>query len=86
MSTLTLVSPALPELRVQKSAVPTALLAVPGVAALFNRLTQGLGAEQRTRGVTELCYGDPSRVTPEDSATPSRRWSGGWRSRTSGRR
>ncbi|MFF4421309.1 alpha/beta fold hydrolase [Streptomyces sp. NPDC001549] len=63
--TLTLVSPALPELRVQKSAVPTALLAVPGMAALFNRLTQGLSAEQRTRGVTELCYGDPSRVTPE---------------------
>ncbi|GAA2631933.1 MULTISPECIES: alpha/beta fold hydrolase [Streptomyces] len=63
--TLTLVSPALPELRVQRSAVPTALLAVPGVAALFNRLTQGLSAEQRTRGVTELCYGDPSRVTPE---------------------
>ncbi|MFA7765196.1 alpha/beta fold hydrolase [Streptomyces sp. NRRL S-448] len=63
--TLTLVSPALPELRVQKSAVPTALLAVPGVAALFNRLAQGLSAEQRTRGVTELCYGDPSRVTPE---------------------
>ncbi|WP_406085106.1 alpha/beta fold hydrolase [Streptomyces virginiae] len=65
VSTLTLVSPALPELRVQKSAVPTALLAVPGVAALFNRLTQGLSAEQRTRGVTELCYGDSSRVTPE---------------------
>ncbi|MGW7333511.1 alpha/beta fold hydrolase [Streptomyces sp. NPDC054840] len=63
--TLTLVSPALPELRVQRSAVPTALLAVPGVAALFCRLTQGHSAEQRTRGVTELCYGDPSRVTPE---------------------
>lgn len=63
--TLTLVSPALPELRVQKSAVPTALLAVPGVAALFSRLSQGLSAEQRTRGVTDLCYGDPSRVTAE---------------------
>ncbi|MFF4390057.1 alpha/beta fold hydrolase [Streptomyces sp. NPDC001552] len=63
--TLTLVSPALPELRVQRSAVPTALLAVPGVAALFGRLAQGLSAEQRTRGVTALCYGDPSRVTPE---------------------
>lgn len=63
--TLTLVSPALPELRVQRSAVPTALLAVPGVAALFSRLAQGLSAEQRTRGVTDLCYGDPSRVTPE---------------------
>lgn len=63
--TLTLVSPALPELRVQKSAVPTALLAVPGVAGLFGRLTRGLSAQQRTRGVTDLCYGDPSRVTPE---------------------
>ncbi|MEU7555109.1 alpha/beta hydrolase [Streptomyces sp. NPDC044571] len=63
--TLTLVSPALPELRVQRSAVPTALLAVPGTAALLARLTRGLTAEQRTRGVTDLCYGDPSRVTPE---------------------
>ncbi|KOY59744.1 MULTISPECIES: alpha/beta fold hydrolase [unclassified Streptomyces] len=63
--TLTLVSPALPELRVQRSAVPTALLAVPGMASLFVRLTRGLTAEERTRGVTALCYGDPSRVTPE---------------------
>ena len=38
--TLTLVSPALPELPPQRTAVPTALLAVPGVAALFTRLTQ----------------------------------------------
>lgn len=63
--TLTLISPALPELRVQRSAVPTALLAVPGMASLFGRLTRGLTAEERTRGVTDLCYGDPSRVTPE---------------------
>ncbi|MEV7414156.1 alpha/beta hydrolase [Streptomyces sp. NPDC089919] len=63
--TLTLVSPALPELRVQSSAVPTALLALPGVAALFARLTKGLSAEQRVRGILGLCYGDPSRVTPE---------------------
>ncbi|MFD7263419.1 alpha/beta fold hydrolase [Streptomyces sp. NPDC059874] len=66
--TLTLVSPALPELCVQKSAVPTALLAVPGVAALFSRLTRGMSAEQRTRGVTGLCYGDPARVSPEGFA------------------
>ncbi|MGW3401156.1 alpha/beta fold hydrolase [Streptomyces zhihengii] len=63
--TLTLVSPALPELRVQRSAVPTALLALPGVAPLFNRLTKDWGAEQRTRGVLALCYGDPARVTDE---------------------
>ncbi|MDQ0599099.1 pimeloyl-ACP methyl ester carboxylesterase [Streptomyces canus] len=63
--TLTLVSPALPEIRVQRSAVPTALLAVPGVAALFTRLSRDWTAEQRVRGVTALCYGDPTRVSPE---------------------
>jgi pimeloyl-ACP methyl ester carboxylesterase len=63
--TLTLVSPALPELRVQRSAVPTGLLALPGVAALFTRLTRDWTPEQRVRGVMALCYGDPARVTPE---------------------
>ncbi|MFJ3225659.1 alpha/beta fold hydrolase [Streptomyces sp. NPDC086783] len=63
--TLTLVSPALPEIRAQRSAWPTAALALPGVAALFTRLTKGWTAEQRVHGVTALCYGDPSMVTPE---------------------
>ncbi|MFD5713348.1 alpha/beta fold hydrolase [Streptomyces pharetrae] len=63
--TLTLISPALPELRVQRTAVPTALLALPGVAALFTRYTKGWTAEQRVRGVMALCYGDPTRVSPE---------------------
>lgn len=63
--TLTLVSPALPELRVQRSAVPTALLAVPGVAGLFTRLTSQWSPEQRVRGVMALCYGDPGRVSAE---------------------
>ncbi|MCX2924390.1 alpha/beta fold hydrolase [Streptomyces sp. NEAU-W12] len=63
--TLTLVSPALPELRVQRTAVPTGLLAVPGVAPLFTRVTRGWTAEQRVRGVVTLCYGDPGQVTPE---------------------
>ncbi|MEU6378128.1 alpha/beta hydrolase [Streptomyces sp. NPDC046909] len=63
--TLTLVSPALPEIRVQRSAVPTALLAVPGVAALFTRLSRDWTAEQRVSGVMALCYGDPARVSPE---------------------
>ncbi|MFE2508026.1 alpha/beta fold hydrolase [Streptomyces naganishii] len=63
--TLTLVSPALPELRVQRTAVPTGLLGVPGVAALFTRLTREWTAEQRVRGVMALCYGDPARVSPE---------------------
>ncbi|MGW5732401.1 MULTISPECIES: alpha/beta fold hydrolase [Streptomyces] len=63
--TLTLISPALPELRVQRTALPTGLLAVPGVAALFTRLTKDWTAEQRVRGVMALCYGDPDRVSPE---------------------
>ncbi|MFD3495079.1 alpha/beta fold hydrolase [Streptomyces sp. NPDC058690] len=63
--TLTLVSPALPEIRVQWPAVPTALLAVPGIASLFFRLSKDWTAEERTRGVMALCYGDPARVSEE---------------------
>ncbi|MGW0935533.1 alpha/beta fold hydrolase [Streptomyces sp. NPDC002666] len=63
--TLTLISPALPELRVQLSAAPTALLAVPGVVSLFARMSRDWSAEQRTRGVMALCYGDPARVSAE---------------------
>ncbi|MEV0318735.1 alpha/beta hydrolase [Streptomyces sp. NPDC050658] len=63
--TLTLISPALPEIRVQRTAVPTGLLAVPGVASLFTRLTKDWTPEQRVSGVMALCYGDPSRVSPE---------------------
>ncbi|MFJ3900947.1 alpha/beta fold hydrolase [Streptomyces sp. NPDC090025] len=63
--TLTLVSPALPELRVQRTAWPTALLALPGVASLFARLSRDWTAEQRVRGVVSLCYGDPATVSDE---------------------
>ncbi|MFF8947447.1 alpha/beta fold hydrolase [Streptomyces sp. NPDC014940] len=63
--TLTLVSPALPELRIQRTAVPTGLLGVPGIAALFTRLTREWTPEQRVRGVMALCYGDPGRVSAE---------------------
>lgn len=62
---LTLVAPALPELRPQASALPTALLGVPGVARLFLRLTRDWSPERRTGEVLALCYGDPSRVTAE---------------------
>ncbi|PTM91334.1 MULTISPECIES: alpha/beta hydrolase [unclassified Streptomyces] len=63
--TLTLVSPALPEILIQRSAVPTALLALPGVAGLFTRATRKWSAEARVRGVMALCYGDPGQVSPE---------------------
>lgn len=64
--TLTLVSPALPELRPQRTAVPTALLALPGITGLFRRLTKDWTPERRTREVLALCYGDPARVAPDD--------------------
>ncbi|MGP3953334.1 alpha/beta fold hydrolase [Streptomyces sp. 7N604] len=63
--TLTLVSPALPERPPQLSALPTALLAVPGVTSLFARLTRTWTAERRTLEVLGLCYGDPGRVDPD---------------------
>ena len=72
--TLTLVSPALPELRPQPTAWPTALLAVPGAARLFGRVTRHWTAERRTREALRLCYGDPSRVTPEEFAAAVREY------------
>lgn len=66
--TLTLISPALPELRPQRTAVPTGLLAVPGVVSLFARMTKDWTPERRTREVLALCYGDPGRVTSEGFA------------------
>lgn len=63
--TLTLVSPALPELRVQRAAWPMAMLALPGAARLLARLTGQWTAEQRVRGALALCYGDPGRATEE---------------------
>ncbi|MFI6336993.1 alpha/beta fold hydrolase [Streptomyces sp. NPDC050535] len=63
--TLTLVAPALPELRAQRTAWPTVLIALPGVAGLFTKLTKDWSAEQRVRGVLALCYGDPGMVTPD---------------------
>ncbi|MFD3664170.1 alpha/beta fold hydrolase [Streptomyces sp. NPDC058659] len=63
--TLTLIAPALPELRAQRTAWPTVMLAVPGVASLFAKLSRDWTPEQRVRGVLSLCYGDPGRVSDE---------------------
>lgn len=68
VTTLTLVSPALPEVPPRPSAVPTALLGMPGVPALFARATRGWPAERRVRGMVALCYGDPARVSEEELA------------------
>jgi pimeloyl-ACP methyl ester carboxylesterase len=67
--TLTLISPALPELPPQRSALPTGLLAVPGAAGLLRRASRGQSFEAQTQAVLELCYGDPTRIPPERRAT-----------------
>ncbi|WP_277439964.1 alpha/beta hydrolase [Streptomyces sp. SPB162] len=60
--TLTLVSPALPELPPQHTAWPTAFVSMPGIPALYLRATRGWAAERRTQELLALCYGDPSSV------------------------
>jgi pimeloyl-ACP methyl ester carboxylesterase len=65
---LTLISPALPELPPQVSALPTGLLGLPGMMPLLARLTRNRPVEQRTEELLRLCYGDPSRVPAERRA------------------
>jgi pimeloyl-ACP methyl ester carboxylesterase len=60
--TLTLISPALPELPPQTTALPTALASVPGLPALYVRATRDWPPERRTQALLSLCYGDPSVV------------------------
>ncbi|MCL2728925.1 MAG: alpha/beta hydrolase [Actinomycetia bacterium] len=60
--TLTLVSPAMPEVPPQFTAWPTALASVPGLPQLYMRATRGWSIEQRTAALLALCYGDPSVV------------------------
>ena len=53
---------ALPEGRPLRSAVPVALLAVPGVGAKAARKLHSIPAEQRVGMLLELCFGDPASV------------------------
>ena len=62
---LTLISPALPEVPPQRTALPTGLLAMPGVPAVFGKLTRGQPVEQQTEALLDLCYGDPGLIDAE---------------------
>ncbi|WP_052851598.1 alpha/beta fold hydrolase [Streptomyces avicenniae] len=66
--TLTLISPALPELPPQRTALPTGLLGLPGIPTLVRRLTRDVSPGQRAREVLRLCYGNPELITPEEHA------------------
>ncbi|WP_241562067.1 alpha/beta fold hydrolase [Streptomyces hoynatensis] len=65
---LTLISPALPEIPPQRTALPTGLLGVPGVTGLLRLMTRGRPPSQRARELLSLSYGDPSRITPQEYA------------------
>jgi pimeloyl-ACP methyl ester carboxylesterase len=64
---LTLISPALPEVPPQRTAWPIGLMAVPGVPELLLRLQarSGRTAEQATSDLLTLLYGDTAAVTAE---------------------
>ena len=82
--TLTLISPAVPDLRPRRLATdPLLTLALlPGTAALFRRRISRYPAELRARAVINLCFADPSRVPPnrveEAVAEVQRRDGLGW--------
>lgn len=62
---LTLISPALPEIPPQRSAIPTALMGLPGMKMLLSRATREWTPERRTEQLLALNYGDPTRVSAE---------------------
>lgn len=66
VATLTLVSPAMPVYRVPAAfdrAIP--LLLLPGIAAVAERRLAGVSAEDQVRGLVQMCFGDPRRVTEQ---------------------
>jgi pimeloyl-ACP methyl ester carboxylesterase len=64
--TLTLVSPALPNLRPTRGSDPRLpLLLLPGLSGAANRRLAAQSPQARAQAVLALCYGDPSRVPPQ---------------------
>ena len=64
--TLTLVSPALPNLRRSRGSDPRLpLLLLPGLSTLATRRLAAQTPEQRARAVLELCYADASTIPPQ---------------------
>lgn len=71
IASLTLISPAVPDLRLttDRGADPRlGLLLAPGTTGLAVRRLGGIDAQQRAQGMAALCYGDPSSLTAEDVA------------------
>lgn len=72
VSTLSLISPAVPDLRItsDRGADPRlAVLLAPGTLAMATRRLSSIGPLARARGMAALCYGDPSVLTDQDIET-----------------
>lgn len=63
--TLTLISPALPDLRLQPALLQFPLLSLPRIGALLMRNIARLPAEHRVAGVVRNCFYDTSVVHPD---------------------
>ena len=62
--TLTLISPALPDLRPRQGSDPRLpLLLLPGLEGLARRQLARRTPEQRARAVVRMCFADPSRIS-----------------------
>ncbi len=69
VATLTLISPAVPDLRLtrDRGADPVlVLLLLPGTTTLALRRLGSIGSGARARGMGALCYGDPALLTDAD--------------------
>lgn len=69
IATLTLISPAVPDLRLtrDRGADPVlALLLMPGTTRPALRRLGSIGSDSRARGMGALCYGDPALLTDAD--------------------
>jgi pimeloyl-ACP methyl ester carboxylesterase len=65
VKTLTLVSPALPDLRPRVGPTRIAVASVPGVGTWALRRLQAVPPEQRVRSSIEMIYADPALMHPE---------------------
>ncbi len=68
---LTLISPAVPDLRLtadRGADIRLAVLLAPGIGGIVEPRLAGLSAGERVAGMVELCFGDPQVVTPADRA------------------
>jgi pimeloyl-ACP methyl ester carboxylesterase len=66
VKTLTLISPAMPDLKVRRSVLHFPVLALPVVGErLVRQWAQRFPVQNRVAGVFETCFADPSRLHPD---------------------